>query len=1246
MSKNITLNINNAKSTVETMQFKTASGQALRIPAQNKVNYQFIDDATGFGPENIMTKRVGDNLEIAFEGTDISNPDLIIEGYYADAAAAESGSILVGLHENGSMYPYVPESTMQEEAVTMLAEDVAAGQALGGELIAAGALSPLWGAAGAASLAAIGGAASASKGGGDTNQVLTVSLNAPDLTTDKSPVISGTTTAVPGSMVTVTVKDANGDVQEVTIPVDEEGKFAVRMPNPLAVGDYTASAVVVNSDNGQRAAVSDPGSVIEPLTITVDAPDNTTDNTPIITGTTNASQGSIVTLVVTDSKGNQQTIRVPVDEEGNYSVEVPAALPDGNYTVDAVVIDPAQNQAVAQDPGSVDTTAPVITVDAPDGVSTDNTPLIKGHVEGVPAGSTVTLVVTDAQGASQTVTAQTDANGDYQVEVPGALADGEYTVDASVRDAAGNSSTAQDKGEIDATAPVITVDAPDGVSTDNTPLIKGHVEGVPAGSTVTLVVTDAQGASQTVTTQTDEVGDYRVDVPKELADGKYTVEASVRDKAGNIGHSSDSGVIDTVAPVVECKTETVEEASSATVNGQIKVTETGGLRSIEINGREVIAATETNPVVITTANGTLTVTGYDAVSGTIMYRYSENGQAKDHTGKADNMIRDNFTVSVTDLAGHTAQNLLTVRVTDTAPVAANDANTIMEGDTSVTGNVLTNDTLGVDAPTLVTQTVQDGQFGQLKLNADGTYTYTLDNSNPAVKALSENETVQDTFTYTITDADGDTSTAQLAITVEGAPQGEILVDGNTANGNLNGSKLDDVLVGDKGGIETVITSGANYNVAIVLDKSNSMNTLKSSDGQSYFNMAKHALLKLAHDLAGHDGKVNVSFFTFNSLTKLEVHIADLTEENVDQLVRSIMSFKASGLTNYDDVFQDVTAWFNSVSNNGYQNVTYFITDGQPTAYTQQGITVGGGYVNQTVIDAAQASFKGLAKVSSVHAVGLAEGIQENVLNHFDNTMENGGSITDGSYSYNTYTGTGWNDVTYSGAKGDAEVVNNKNEFDIALKSGTLKTVNVAVSDDTINGGAGDDVIFGDSIYTDNLTWVNGNTGVAYTAANHEGEGMNALKEYLKWSVNGGSDAGDQQILDYVQSNWSSLLDGRATGGNDTLNGGTGNDVLFGGAGNDTLTGGEGNDKFVFLANSNSGKDVITDFQAGSDKVVFADVVSADKLSNAVWDDASHTLSFSGVGKDGHTYNNSVTFNGLSSGETLDSVLQKHVEFLG
>ena len=55
MSKNITLNINNAKETLESVKFQTASGQALRIPAQADVNYQLIDDLTQFGPENIMT---------------------------------------------------------------------------------------------------------------------------------------------------------------------------------------------------------------------------------------------------------------------------------------------------------------------------------------------------------------------------------------------------------------------------------------------------------------------------------------------------------------------------------------------------------------------------------------------------------------------------------------------------------------------------------------------------------------------------------------------------------------------------------------------------------------------------------------------------------------------------------------------------------------------------------------------------------------------------------------------------------------------------------------------------------------------------------------------------------------------------------------------------------------------------------------------------------------------------------------
>ena len=52
-------------------------------------------------------------------------------------------------------------------------------------------------------------------------------------------------------------------------------------------------------------------------------------------------------------------------------------------------------------------------------------------------------------------------------------------------------------------------------------------------------------------------------------------------------------------------------------------------------------------------------------------------------------------------------------------------------------------------------------------NADGTYTYTLNNTDPDTNALAQGQQVTDQFTYTMTDANGATSSATLTVTITG-----------------------------------------------------------------------------------------------------------------------------------------------------------------------------------------------------------------------------------------------------------------------------------------------------------------------------------------------------------------------------------------------------------------------------------------------------------------------------------------------
>ncbi|EMB2712908.1 Ig-like domain repeat protein, partial [Vibrio cholerae] len=334
----------------------------------------------------------------------------------------------------------------------------------------------------------------------------TLSVDAPDNTSDTTPTITGKTDAAEGSTVTIVVTDAKGDKQTLTATVDKDGNYSVDVTTPLAEGSYKVDASVTDPA-GNTGTATDNGSVdVTAPTISVDAPDNTNDTTPTITGKTDAAEGSTVTIEVTDAKGDKQTLTATVDKDGNYSVDVTTPLTEGSYQVTASVTDPAGNTGTATDDGSIDVTAPVITVDAPDNTN-DTTPTITGKTDAA-EGSTVTIEVTDAKGDKQTLSATVDKDGNYSVDVTTPLAEGSYKADASVTDKAGNTGKATDDGSVDVTAtgkPTVTIvdDTNNdqllskGEIGDNQVQVKAEVNHteLTAGGTVTLTITNGVATS-------------------------------------------------------------------------------------------------------------------------------------------------------------------------------------------------------------------------------------------------------------------------------------------------------------------------------------------------------------------------------------------------------------------------------------------------------------------------------------------------------------------------------------------------------------------------------------------------------------------------------------------------------------------------------------------------------------------------------------------------------------------------------
>ncbi|MFT3848316.1 MAG: retention module-containing protein [Propionivibrio sp.] len=146
-------------------------------------------------------------------------------------------------------------------------------------------------------------------------------------------------------------------------------------------------------------------------------------------------------------------------------------------------------------------------------------------------------------------------------------------------------------------------------------------------------------------------------------------------------------------------------------------------------------------------------------------------------------------VATTSVSVNVGTDHGTIGVADTAVATEAGGTANGTAGTNPTGNVLTNDLIIDTGDSKVVSAVSfggtagtvgsalAGAYGTLTLNADGSYSYVVNNGNSAVQALrTASSTLTETFTYTTTDGNGTgSSSTTLTVTIQGANDAPVAV---------------------------------------------------------------------------------------------------------------------------------------------------------------------------------------------------------------------------------------------------------------------------------------------------------------------------------------------------------------------------------------------------------------------------------------------------------------------------------------
>ncbi|MEP9081139.1 Ig-like domain-containing protein [Enterobacter hormaechei] len=412
-----------------------------------------------------------------------------------------------------------------------------------------------------------------------------------------------------GTALTVTL---NG--RTYTAEVGANGAWSVKVPaaDAQALGDGTWTVNVSGKDaagntvsGSQTIGVDTASPVISVDTIAQDNIINAAEhNQPLtLTGKTNAEAGQIVTVTL-----NGKNHTATVGSDGSWSVTLPASevqtLANGEHTLTVNVSDKAGNGSSITADFTVDTAAPVVTINTVAGDDILNTSeqgqaqIISGQANGAAEGDVVTVTV-----GGKTFTGVVQADGTWSVGVPasviGALGEGSHSISVAVTDAAGNTGSATHGITLSGNPPEFTLDP---ISQDNVlnaqeamqPLSLSGTSNLPNGSAVTVTLNNVNYQT------TVENGRWSVQVPVsdvlDLANTLYTVSVSGTDSVGNSGSAEANLLVDTVLPQVIVNTfagdnlvNNAEAAVDQTLSGRVTGAAAGDTVSVTVGGKSYTA---------------------------------------------------------------------------------------------------------------------------------------------------------------------------------------------------------------------------------------------------------------------------------------------------------------------------------------------------------------------------------------------------------------------------------------------------------------------------------------------------------------------------------------------------------------------------------------------------------------------------------------------------------------------------------